>query len=453
MNRYQKSKFNSNQKREKLPLKKLLDYINNHVLFKVTSLKMAAVVTRMIAGLLTSKAIAVFIGPVGLALVGNLRNFTKAFQIIAILGFYEGTVKHIAEFKDEVVELSKVVSTVFYTGFIATILVSIFSYFNAQLINDIIFPVYNDYAYVIRIFAIVLPFYALNMFSFAIMNGFSKYKILIIINIIGQILAVSITLLLIYQNNTDGALISVVIAESLMFLITLVGIINRRSLVPLIKVSQISFVYLKSMRTHSVMALFSAVILPFVALAIRSYIIDNIGYKDAGFWEAMTRISHYYLMLVTSLIALYILPRLTEIDSAKEFRKEVFGFYKTVIPIFAFGLFIIYLLKSFIVPFVFSSEFEPVEDLFLWQLFGDFVKVLSIVIAYQFLAKKMFWHYIITETFLVIILYATSVFFIDLYGVEGAVMGHFVSYLMYYAVILLIFGSSLFGVDNHNSLK
>lgn len=417
------------------------------MLVKVTSLKTAAVFTRMIAGLLTSKAIAIFIGAEGMALIGNLRNFTKAFQNIAIIGFYDGFVKHIAEFKDDVVKLSKSVSTVFYVGFIATILVSIFCYFKAEFINDIIFPTYNDYAYVIRVFAIVLPFFSLNMFSFAIMNGFSKYKILIIINIIGQILGVFITLLLIYQNKIEGALISVVIAESLMFLITLVGIINRRSLVPLIKVSQISFSYLKSMRTHSVMALFSAIILPLVALAIRSYIIDEIGYKEAGFWEAMTRISHYYLMLVSSLIALYILPRLTEIDSVIEFRKEVFGFYKAVVPVFGIGLLLIYLSKSIIVSIVFSSEFESVEDLFLWQLLGDFVKVLSIVIAYQFLAKKMFWHYIITETFLVVILYLTSIFFIDLYGVEGAVIGHFVSYLMYYAVILLIFGSSLFGVD------
>ncbi|MFB9058017.1 O-antigen translocase [Mariniflexile ostreae] len=428
-------------------MKKLLNYINNHVLVKLASLKMAAVIIRIIGGLLTSKAIAVLIGAEGMALIGNLRNFTKAFQAITVLGLYEVSVKHIASFKDDLVKLSKTVSTIFYVGFMSTVLLSIFCYFGATLINDIIFPTYNDYAHIIRIFAIALPFYALNMFSFSIMNGFSKYKTLIIINIIGQILGVSITLLLIYQNKIEGALVSVVIAEALMFLITLIGIINRRSLIPLIKVSRISWGYLKSMKTYSVMALFSAVILPLVALAIRSYIIENVGYKDAGFWEAMTRISHYYLMLVTALIALYILPRFTEIETVQEFKKEVFGFYKTVIPFFAMGLVIIYLLKSFIVPVVFSSEFQPVEALFFWQLLGDFVKILSLVIAYQFLAKKMFWHYVVTEIFLVIILYLTSIFFIDLYGVEGAVMGHFVSYLMYFAVILLIFGSSLFGVD------
>lgn len=432
-------------------MKKLIEYINNKVLVKIASLQTASVLTRIIAGVLTSKAIAVFIGAEGLALIGNLRNFVGSFQNVSTLGFYKGAVKYISEFKDNSIELSKTLSTIYYTGFISTVIISFFCYFNAEWINNIIFPTYNDYAHVIRVFAIVLPFYALNMFSFSIMNGFSKYKILIIINIIGQVLSVSIALLLIYQNTIDGALISVVIAESLIFLITLVGITNRKSLVSSIKASNVSFDILKKLSPYSLMALFTAVFLPLVAIAVRSYIIENIGYKDAGFWEAMTRISSYYLMLVSSLIALYLLPRFAEINDTKAFKKEVFSFYKTIIPFLVGGLIIIYILKHYIVLAVFSAEFKPVEDLFLFQLLGDFVKILSIIIAYQFLAKKMFWHYILTEAFLIIILYITSVYFIDLFDdVKGAVVAHFVSYVMYYGIILLIFGSSLFGLETEN---
>ncbi|HEX9601015.1 MAG TPA: O-antigen translocase, partial [Mariniflexile sp.] len=88
-------------------MKKIIDYINKNVLIKVTSLQAASVLTRIIAGILTSKAIAVFIGPTGLALIGNLRNFVSSFQTIAILGFYNGAVRYISDFKDDVVELSK----------------------------------------------------------------------------------------------------------------------------------------------------------------------------------------------------------------------------------------------------------------------------------------------------------------------------------------------------------
>ena len=194
------------------------------------------------------------------------------------------------------------------------------------------------------------------------------------------------------------------------------------------------------------MALFSAIILPLVALFIRNYIIDNVGVESAGHWEAMNRISNYYLMFVSTLLSLYILPRFSEIDTIKDFRKEVFSFYKTIIPIFGLGLIIIYFLRHFIVLIVLTEEFQPVEDLFFWQLLGDFIKVLSVVIAYQFLAKRMFWHYIITEAFSVTTLYFTSQYLIDEFGVVGANMAHFVTYVLYYGIILMIFYSSLFGI-------
>ncbi|MFD2552451.1 O-antigen translocase [Bizionia sediminis] len=427
-------------------MKRLLKYINNNVLFKVASLNSVAMLVKIISGFLTSKAIALFVGAEGMALIGNLRNFLSSIQAASILGLYTGAVKYVAEFKDNTIELSKTISTVFYLGFVATIAVSFFSYYNAQLLNDYVFSFYNDYAYVIRIMAIALPFYALNMFIFSILNGFSKYKTLIIINIIGQIFGLSITLLLIYKERLDGALISVVISESLLFFFSLVAIANRRSLVPLIKVNRISFKYLKKLSSFSIMAIFSAFLLPLVAIAIRNYITDSVGLKEAGFWEAMNRISKYYLMFVTSLLTLYILPRFSEIDTKSEFRAEVFNFYKSVMPIFAVGLIGIYVFRNTIVLILFSEEFTPVANLFLWQLLGDFVKVLSIVIAYQFLAKKMFWHYMITEAFSVIILYFTSIYFIDIYGVEGANIAHFATYVLYYGVILMLFSSSLFGV-------
>ena len=425
---------------------KFNNYINDHVLFKVANLNTATIITKIIAGILTSKAIAVFIGVEGMALIGNLRNFLSIIQTFSILGFYNGLVKSISEVKNDAFELSKTLSTAFYLGFFATILLAFYSYYNSEFINNFLFSVNYNYAYVIRIMALALPFYALNMFSFSIMNGFSKFKILLIINIIGQVLGLSVTLLLIYQNNIDGALIAAVIAPSLILLITFVGIMNQRSLVSSVKISNVSFEVLKKFGPFAILALVTAIAIPMVSIVIRNYIIDEVGIKEAGHWEAMQRISDYYLMFINSLITLYFLPRFSEIDTKKEFRKEVFSFYKTTMPIFGIGLILIYLLRSFLVKLIFSDAFEPTQDLFLWQLLGDFVKVLSIVIAYQFIAKKMFLHFIIIQIFLVIIMYLSSIYLIDIYGVKGAVIGHFVSYLMHYGIILLIFGTSLFKV-------
>ncbi|WP_027124600.1 O-antigen translocase [Gelidibacter mesophilus] len=430
---------------------KFNNYINEHVLFKVANLNTATIITKIVAGILTSKAIAVFIGAEGMALIGNLRNFISVMHTFSILGFYNGLVKSISEVKNDAFKLSQTLSTAYYLGFFSTILISLISYYNAESINDFLFSSFYNYAYVIKIMALALPFYALNMFSFAIMNGFSKYKILLIINIIGQVLGLSVTLLLIYQNNIDGALIAAVVAPSLILLITFVGFVNQRSLTSSLRISNVNLGVLKKFAPFAVMALVTAIAIPMVSIVIRNYIIDEVGIKEAGYWEAMQRISDYYLMFINSLLTLYFLPRFSEIESKQEFRKEVFSFYKRTMPLFGLGLIVIYLIRSFLVPLMFSEAFEPTEALFFWQLLGDFVKVLSIVIAYQFIAKKMFTHFIIIEIFLLIIMYLSSVYLIDIYGVEGAVMGHFVSYLMHYGIILLIFGTSLFGILNEQN--
>lgn len=427
-------------------MKKLLEYINTKVLFKNVHLNSVSIITKIVAGILTSKAIAVFIGVEGMALIGNLRNFFSAVQSLSILGFYNGLVKYIAEFKNDALKLSKTISTAYYLGFFSTILLSFISFYNAESINNFLFTSNYNYVYIIKIIAFALPFYALNMFSFSIMNGFEKYRILMIINIIGQILGLLVTLLLIYQNKIDGALISVIIAPSLIFLITLVGIINRRSLVSLIKISNIDFDILKKLLPFTSMALVTAIAMPIIYIFIRNYIIDNSGLKDAGYWEAMNRISEYYLMFVSSLMALYILPKFSKIESKKEFKSEIINLYKSVIPVFALGLIIIYLLRPFIVELIFSEAFKPVENLFGWQLLGDFVKILSIVIAYQFIAKKMFAHFMVIELFLVIVIYFSSVYMVDAFGVKGAVMAHFLSYVLYFGIVLLIFNNSLFGL-------
>ena len=430
-------------------MKKFFHYINNEVLVKAASLNTANISIKIVAGILISKFIAIFVGPEGMALIGNLRNFFNTVQSISIAGLYKGVVKFISQYKYESSKLIGVLSTVFYLGFFTSIALAFLCYYNAEFINDLIF-LNNNYTYVVETLAIVLPFYALNMFVFSIMNGFSKYKILLIINIIGQILGLSVTLLLIWQDKIDGALIAVVITPALNLLITIVGIAFRKNLMSYIKISEIRFFVLRQLSPFMVMAFVSSIALPIVYIIIRNYIVSEIGIKEAGYWTAVTRVSDYYLMFINSLMALYILPRFTEIDSHKEFRKEVFSFYKTILPLFGAILAIIYLSRSLLVTILFTEEFRPIEDLFGYQILGDFMRVMSMVIAYKFLAKKMFTHFIIIEVFLFVIMYVSSIYLIDLYGLKGAVMGHCLSYLMHFAIVILIFGSSLFGILNDN---
>ena len=104
-----------------------------------------------------------------------------------------------------------------------------------------------------------------------------------------------------------------------------------------------------------------------------------------------------------------------------------------------------YFLRHHIIFLVFSKDFAPVERLFFWQLIGDFIKVVSVIIATQLLAKRMLWQYLITEALSFATLYVASLFLIGKYGVVGATMAHVVNYTVYLLLIVFVFRKSLFG--------
>src|SRR5690606_9434576 len=106
---------------------------------------------------------------------------------------------------------------------------------------------------------------------------------------------------------------------------------------------------------------------------------------------------------------------------------------------------ILYLFRNYVIIILQTPEFYPMEALFAWQLAGDFFKVASMVIAYQFLAKNMFWHFVITEIFSLLLLYFCSVWFISAYGYVGASIGYALQMLVYLLVIAFIFRKKLFG--------
>jgi PST family polysaccharide transporter len=323
--------------------------------------------------------------------------------------------------------------------------IALVTYFNAEAINNFLFG-NVDYIFAIKIASLVLPLYGLNAICFAIMNGFSKYQFLLIISIIGQIAGLLITLLLIWQNNIDGALIALAITPGIIFLITLVGILFRRNLIFYIKITNVTTQIFSKLAPYSIMAFTSAIALPMVMILIPKYITDQVGLTEAGYWQAMNRLSDYYLMFINSLIALYLVPKLSHYTTKMEFRKELLGFYKAVLPYFCGLLLVMYLLRKYVILLLFSEEFLPAQDLFLWQFLGDIIRVIAMVIAHQFLAKRMFSHFIILEIFLFVTLYLSSIYLIDAFGTQGAVMGHFFTHLLHLVIIILIFNISLFGI-------
>jgi PST family polysaccharide transporter len=190
------------------------------------------------------------------------------------------------------------------------------------------------------------------------------------------------------------------------------------------------------------MAITSAAIVPLSQILIRNYLGDKIGWAAAGYWEAMWRLSGAYLMFVTTTLGVYYLPRLSELNDVGEIKKEVLNGYKIILPAVGLASFFVYLSRSYLINILFSAEFQPMSQLFFWQLIGDILKISGWLLAYVMLSKAMTLAYILSEVVFSLGFYVLVVLLVDLYGIEGAAMAHALNYLIYtFVLAIYIFGS------------
>ena len=412
-------------------------------LFKITSLNSLSVLIKIGIGLVTSKLLAVFVGPSGMALVGNLRNFSTSLESISTLGFQNGIVKYVAESKEDKHQLQKTISTVFISLLVIAMLLSGILYFFADYWNQQIFGTNFEYEIVIKAMAVALPWFAISVFLLSVINGLGKFTAVIWINIVGNIIGLLVSIGMILQYKTLGALLSIVISPALLFFVTYYFISKEFRFSKLFQYKYFDFQVIRNLSSYSLMALVSSVLGPLVFLAIRKKVIVVLGIEEAGFWETMSRISTYYIMFISTILTVYFLPKLAVTKDNLETKKVFWSFYKNILPLFTIGLVLIYFSRTLIIKLLFTSEFLPVTGLFFWQLFGDVLKVASLILGYQFYAKKMTLAFIISEIVSLAVLYFSSIYLITIFGIQGIVMAQAFDNFIYLLVLVIYFRKSL----------
>ena len=413
-------------------------------LFKISSLNSLSVLIKMGIGLITSKMIAVFVGPGGMAYIGNFRNFITSLEGISTLAFSSGVVKYVGENEGQEKELNKIITTVLLTflGFSMVLGIIIFTF--SDFLCAKIFGNNLQYEIVFKVVAIVLPFSVVSVLFIGIINGLGKYNKLIYATIISNILALIVTILLIYEFKLVGALLSIAVNPAIIFAVNFFYVPKELRLLSRIDVKQFDFSVIKKLAGFSMMILPSFLLNPYIVLKIRRFLIINVGLYESGFWEAISRVSNLYLIFISTLVSLYFYPQLVKAKNKDQTEKVFFKFYKFIIPIFLVCSVIIYFLRFWILKILFSAEFTPVSELFLWQLIGDFFRICGMILGFQFLAKKIVIHYILLEFFSNLFLYFFSIYCIQRIGIRGVLVAQAVEYFLYFLVLVLYFRKTIF---------
>ena len=424
-------------------LKLLLQKLMGIDIIKVFSLNAMSTLIRMVAGMISVKVVAVIIGPVGIALLGQLNNLNSIILGLANGGISQGVTKYVAEYKNDSHTIKLYVSNALKIILTCTCLVAFVLIFGCHWLSKLIL-LSDEYYYVFIVFGFTIILYTLNGLLLAILNGYKRFRKYVIVNISGTILGLIYSVSLVTLFGLKGAMINAVTFQSVMFFVTLW--MCRKELWCKLDYfrEKIQIDIIKKYFGYSLMTLTTLLLLPVSQMLLRGYVISEISPSDAGIWEGMNHISSMYLSVITASFTIYYLPRLSEITDNNELRKEILRCYKVLVPMLLLICVTVFLLRHFILWLLFTPEFYSMDKLFVWQLAGDFFKINSWLLAYIMVAKAKSKMYIASEIVFTFTYVLFCFLFLQHSGIVGLVQGYLCNYILYLLAMLFLFRNVVF---------
>lgn len=417
-------------------------------LIKTSLLNGIAVVIKMLTLLGINKILAIYVGPAGYAALGQFQNAIQMITALASGAINTGVTKYTAEYHEDESKQHAVWRTAGTISLIGSVLTGLLVIlFRKPLAGWFLKD--ESYSDVFVWFAVTLVFFVFNTLLLAILNGKKEIHRYVIANIAGSLFALLVTSFMAIKYGLYGALVALAIYQSLAFFVTLL-VFHKASWFKLSYiVGSVDKTSAKNLAKYTAMALTSAACVPISHILVRNHLGETLGWETAGYWEAMWRLSAAYLMLVTTTLSVYYLPKLSELQNPADIKKEILQGYKIILPVAAACGLVIYLLRDLIILVLFTENFVEMEALFGWQMVGDTLKIGSWILAFVMLGKAMAKVFILSEIVFSISFYYLVVYFTNFMGLQGAAVAHAINYLIYwFFVACAVFWLLLFKRQN-----
>ncbi len=407
-------------------------------LIKTTFLSGISTVIKIISGFIITKAIAVFVGPSGMAVIGQLQNFINMLMLGAGDFLKTAVTKYTAEYEQEAQKKysiwSNAIKLIFFLSTIAFIPLFFFSQeLSMFLLKDV------SYSYVFKTLSFSLPLFVLNTFLLSILNGRKQIQKYVLLQIVLSITSLLLVVLLSVFWKLEGALLAYVINQSVVFFITVL-VLRNEIWFKLENFSKtFSIVELKKLLNFAVIT-FMAVISSNVSLLfVRDFVINETSMQQAGYWQGIWALSQVALSFITVSLTTYYLPTLSSLSLKSEINMELKRVFKIVVPVSILIFLMMYLLRNTIIEILYTVDFMSMESLFFWQMIGCVVKVCAWLFGYVLVAKAMVKYTVSSEFFLAITFVLLSILCVKQYGIIGMTYAYCINAILHLLFVVCVY--------------
>ncbi len=406
-------------------------------LLKVTAMTGLLTLLRMAMGFVIAKVVAIYTGPSGMAMLGQVQSLVGTLNGIINAPVGSGVVRFTAEYQEQGYNAC---SPWWRAALQWVLIISAFAIPVGLLLAEPIATwLFQDkaLAWVVMATVSALPLAAFGTLCNSVLNGQQLYRRFVGLGMLSAIISGSVMLVMIALYNIQGALLAAAVQSALIGVVMLIANLRQHWFKLHYWWGAVEPKARKQIGDYMLMAITSALTVPVSLIFVRNILITQVGWDATGQWQAVYKISEVYLGMITMALGTYYLPRLASLTGGDAIIREIHNTARVIIPIVATMALGVYVLRDMAISLLFTEEFRSARDLFAIQLSGDVIKMASWLYAYPMLSRGATKWFMSTEIFFSLSFVALTYFFVSVMGLKGASVAYAVNYLVYFLSVFL----------------
>lgn len=382
------------------------------------------------------KIIAVRVGPAGIAVIEQFQNFIQVSRVSIPAGLNEGVVKYVSEYHDNEAKKADVLSNVTAMHFVICIIVLIvLTLFSRELSYLVFHTVIYQKMIILAGAGIIL--FIINNLSLSILNAEMELKKYVIGTLANTIFNFALTSYLIIRFGLWGGMIGFTLNQTLIALLTAFLVIKSKFFKFKLFFSKINLSCIKKLARYSCIPLSTALIGPIASLLLTKQIVHSLSWTDAGYWQAIMRLSSGYLIIMGMVFGFYFIPKFSSLKTRSELKKEVIKSHYYIFPLILLGAALVFILKKPIVMIMYSKTFLPMIPLFKYQLIGDVSRAGTWLLKNILAAKAMVKTCIFLEVFFTLTYIFLTILFVHYDGLIGTAIAFAITYIIFWIFMIM----------------
>jgi len=392
----------------------------------------AQTVVRILLGFVSAKVSAIYLGPSGTALLGQVTSFLQLVQGTIANGADTAVVSLTAERTANKEELATLWSTalrlVLTMACAFALLIALFCKPLSQwLLGDVAYWPVIIVAGVTSILAVA------DKVILGALNGMKQMTLIAKANIASAVLEVCLFATLVYHFGIWGGLFGIAGIYSIKLAVTSLAAFRTRIVTTTAFREQFDSSTANEIMRFYPMLLANAIIPTLADILVRNSVIGNLGLEQAGYLQATWRLSNIYVGVFTTAMGMFFLAHysaLTE-DSARAFMLRRTAFQLFLLTTVAAST--IYFLRDWIIALVLTRQFLPLGDLLPMHLLGDVLKMAYYPLQMALVVQRRTSWYITQAAAGPTLFVLLSYELLPMFGVQAAP----IAYALFHFLVLL----------------